>query len=235
MKKTTYQGVTTLEVLEGADNYNRWIAETIKRFAKSPILELGAGTGNISDYFLDKKNFLITEYDLRLVSYLKKKYTSTKHVQILQLDIAQKPSGKLHESFSTVFAVNVFEHIKDDEVALKNAHRLLKKNGRIIILVPAKKFAYTRLDKNLGHYRRYEKQELKNKLEEAGFTVEKIYFFNIVGLLSWIIRDKVEKQNMQLDRSQIALFDKIVPLLRSIESVVPIPIGISFIAVARKI
>lgn len=231
--KSTYEGTTTLEVLEGAENYNKWIADSVKRHMTGPVLEIGAGTGNISQYFIKVTNFVITDTDQVLVKTLKTRFKKYKRVTVQSLDIS-KPQGSNKHSFSTVFAVNVFEHIKDDITAMRNTHSLLKKNGKFILLVPAKRFAYTKLDKNLGHFRRYEKDELREKLEQTGFVVEKVYFFNIVGLLSWMVRDRIEKNNVQLDPGQIALFDKIVPFLRVIETVIPVPIGISLIAVARK-
>lgn len=228
-----YQGLSTLEVLEGADNYNRWIAESLKKYTLSPIIELGAGTGNISDYFLNTKDFTITEFDANLVEHLKKKYKK-KNIRITRLDLAGSILPPLVGSYKSAFAVNVFEHIRDDDKALKNAYTLLEDKGVLVLLVPAKKFAYTRLDKNLGHFRRYEPDELRKKLQSAGFEIEELKYFNAVGLLSWILRDRIEKQHHKLDRSKIALFDKIVPLLRRVENVIPPPVGISLIAVARK-
>ena len=51
-KNLKYQGIGTLEVLEGANNYNKWIAESLHKYAKAPLIEIGAGIGNISDYFI---------------------------------------------------------------------------------------------------------------------------------------------------------------------------------------
>ena len=228
-----YQGTSTLEVLEGADNYNNWIADSLKKYINSPVIELGAGTGNISDYFLRSKKFTITEIDDQLLKILKNKYRS-KSVTIKKLDLSRSSPSVFRSSFKSAIAVNVFEHIKNDTGAMRNASELLGKNGRLVILVPAKRFAYTRLDKNLGHFRRYEPDELREKLVKAGYRVEKLYYFNFVGLFSWMIRDKIEKQHLKLDKSQIALFDRVVPVLRKIEEIVPVPTGISIIAVARK-
>ncbi|HXB11728.1 MAG TPA: hypothetical protein VNZ45_07065, partial [Bacteroidia bacterium] len=47
-----YQGISTLEVLKEARNYNKWLADTIIRYLSSPALEVGAGTGNLSSHFL---------------------------------------------------------------------------------------------------------------------------------------------------------------------------------------
>lgn len=229
-----YKGMLTLEVLEGADNYNKWIAESLLPYAKSPILEIGAGIGNISTFFLKGSPFVVTDVDAGLVTYLKAKLKRHKKVIVERMDITKRPHKKYLSYFSTIFAVNVLEHIKDDVLALNNMQNMLSKEGRLLLLVPAKKFATTSLDKELGHFRRYEKEQVIRKIAEAGLTVEKLYYFNILGLLSWLVRDKIDGKNTHLKPHHIAIFDKIVPILRVIESLVKPPIGISFIVVAKK-
>lgn len=234
-EKIKYQGISTLEVLVDARNYNKWIADEINKHISSPTLEVGAGTGNLSKYFIKKDDFYITETDDGLVKHLKEKYKKNKNLFISQLDITKDPSKKFTNFFSTVFAVNVLEHIDNDVIALRNIYKMLRADGKIVLLIPAKKFAYTKLDKELGHYRRYEKDEIVSKLNHSGYQIEKIYFFNIIGLLSWFIRDKVSRTKTQLKPYQIKIFDFIVPLLRFMESIFPVPVGISLIVIARKV
>lgn len=229
-----YKGVSTLEVLEDAKNYNNWIAHEISQHVSAPTLEVGAGTGNLSQYFVKYKPLYLTDVDSGLANHLKKRFTKEKFVYNDVLDISKVPQKKYQSFFSSIYAVNVLEHIKDDGKALKNIHKMLKAGGKVILLVPAKKLAYTQLDKELGHYRRYEKQELINKLQEAAFSIEKIYYFNIVGIVSWTVRDKVSRNKKALKPYQIRIFDSIVPILRFIESKVTVPIGISLIVVAKK-
>lgn len=231
MKK--YKGLKTLEVLEGADNYNSWIANRLKKYIKSPALEIGAGIGNISQHFHKLNELVLTDIDEALVNEMRTKFLTQKNISYETLDI-QSNFSKVKSKFNTVFSVNVLEHIKDDEKALKNMYKLLNEKGRVVILVPAKKFAYKKLDKRLGHFRRYEKSELKEKIENAGFKVEQIEYFNVVGLLSWIIRDAVSSKNTHLKPQQVKLFDFIVPLLRKLEPTRGLPIGISLIAVGVK-
>lgn len=230
-----YQGLSTLEVLKEAKNYNKWIADSILVHLSSPVLEIGAGTGNLTKYFLDKKTYFITDNDQGLVKNLKLTFKQNSNVRVRFLDIVEKPPSQFISYFSTVFGINVLEHIKDDNKALKNIRSVLKINGKLILLVPAKKKAYTRLDKELGHFRRYEKKELIDILENTGYRIEKIYYFNIVGLISWYLRDKVKRNNIHLKPYHISLFDKIVPTLRIMERYVKIPVGISLIVVARKV
>lgn len=232
--KIKYQGISTLEVLIEAKNYNQWIADQIKKHVKGKTLEIGAGTGNLSNFFKDHKNLHLSEYDTALVKELRKKFLNEKHITINQLDILKRPTPKFISQFATIYAINVLEHIEDDKKALENIYKMLSKNGKLLLLVPAKKVAYTKLDKELGHFRRYEKKELQEKLESTGFVIEKLYYFNIVGLASWIVRNKIKRSNVQLKPYHIKLFDSIVPILRVIESKVTIPIGISLIAIVRK-
>jgi SAM-dependent methyltransferase len=234
-RKIKYQGISTLEVLVDAKNYNKWISDSIKQYVHGKTLEIGAGTGNLTKYFTDKKPLYVTETDQEFVKLLKKKFITEKDVFIERLDITKKPPKKFVTFFSTIFAVNVLEHIENDVLALKNIKQMLQKNGKLLLLVPAKKRAYTKLDQELGHYRRYEKKELIDKLEHAGYEIEKIYFFNFVGLLSWAIRDKVKKNDINLKPYHIKIFDSIVPVLRTLESMIKVPLGISLIVIAKKV
>lgn len=234
MKKIYYKGLSTLEVLEGANNYNNWIAHEMLRFIKAPVIEIGSGIGNLSEKFLIHKPLVLSDKDNGLIKILQERFAKEMSIESVLLDIEKKLSTKYHNKFRSVVAVNVLEHIKDDRIALQNIYQLLKKGGTVSLLVPAKQLAYSRLDKELGHYRRYEKDELLKKLRDAGFLVKDVYFFNIVGLFSWVVRDKVEKNNIHLKPYQISLFDRIVPLLRFIETKIRPPIGISLIAVAIK-
>jgi len=229
-----YQGLTTLEVLTEAKNYNRWIAESFSPYIQAPLLEFGAGIGNISELLSSYTPLCLTDTDERMLVHLKNTFSHMNDVSVNFLDITQPPPEHLVESFQTVIGINVLEHVEYDEQALFHLGNLLKPSGRLLLLVPAKKWAYTDLDERLGHFRRYEKKELAEKLAKASFQVEKLYFFNIVGLLSWIVRDKIERSG-GLRSYQISLFDSIVPILKRVEAKVRMPLGISLIAIAQKI
>ena len=229
-----YQGLTTLEALTEAKNYNRWIASNFYPYIKAPLLEFGAGIGNISELLSSYTPLCLTDTDERLLAHLKHKFSHINDVSVDFLDIIQPPPDHLVESFQSVIGINVLEHIEDDEKALSHLSSLLKPSGRLLLLVPSKKWAYTDLDRQLGHFRRYEKKELAEKLVKASFQIEKLYFFNIIGLLSWIIRDKIPRSE-GLSSSQISLFESMVPILKPIESKVRMPLGISLIAIAQKI
>ena len=229
-----YQGLTTLEILTEAKNYNRWIAENFYASIQAPLLEFGAGIGTMSELLSAYTPLCVTDTDTRMLAHLKNKFSQINAVSVQFLDITQPPPEHLVGSFQTVIGINVLEHVEDDEKALFHLRNVLKPSGRLLLLVPAKKWAYTELDRQLGHFRRYEKKELGEKLAKASFHIEKLYYFNIIGLLSWIIRDKIQRSG-GLRPYQVSSFDSIVPILKRVESKVSMPVGISLIAIAQKI
>ena len=228
-----YQGLPTLEVLTEAKNYNRWIAENFYASIQAPLLEFGSGIGNISELISSYTPLCLTDTDARMLAHLKNKFSHINDVSVDFLDITQPPPEHLVESFQTVIGINVLEHVEDDQKALFHLGNVLKPSGRLLLLVPAKKWAYTDLDKQLGHFRRYEKKELAEKLVKASFQIEKLYFFNLVGLMSWIMRDKLQRSG-GLRPYQISSFDTIVPILKRVELKISMPVGISLIAIAQK-
>lgn len=230
---TKYVGTKTLEVLEGAENYNRWISERLRPYIQSPALEIGAGTGNISEKFLNFQNITLTDLDSNLVEILRNKFAKRKNASFETLDISKSFSA-VKNKYKTVYSVNVLEHIRDDENALRNMYKHLDKYGKVVLLVPAKKSAYTSIDKKLGHFRRYEKSEIAKKMKKAGFKNITAEYFNMLGLASWYLRDKIDSKNSHLKPSHVKAFDWIVPVLMKVEPKQGLPFGISLIVVGER-
>jgi hypothetical protein len=69
--------------------------------------------------------------------------------------------------------LNVLEHIEDDVAALRNAYKLLKPGGSLVIEVPAGPYLYDAYDAELCHFRRYSSRELINKLQSVGLSVHR--------------------------------------------------------------
>jgi len=79
------------------------------------------------------------------------------------------------EFFDCVFAFEVLEHVEDDLLALKEVCRVLKKGGVFVFSVPLKKKFWSVADEIAGHKRRYEREELRTMLFEAGFLIKKYW------------------------------------------------------------
>jgi len=133
----------------------------------------------------------------------------------------------------TVICLNVLEHVEDDLLGLRNIHSALRKDGRAIVLVPHGQEISGTLDTALGHYRRYSHEELKEKMQQAGFRVETILNFNRVSRPGWYVSGRILKRTT-LGALQMKMFDQLVWLWRRIDRHLPWP-PTSIIAIGAKL
>ena len=84
----------------------------------------------------------------------------------------------------------MLEHIADDHAAMAAMARTLRPGGRLTALVPAHPRLYGPLDRAFGHYRRYTRERLRDVVEAAGLEVERLYSFNLLGVLGWLAKNR---------------------------------------------
>ena len=82
------------------------------------------------------------------------------------------------ESFDVVTALDVVEHLDDDVAGLKEMHRVLKTGGKTLIFVPAFMWLWGVQDDISNHRIRYTKRQIVERLEKAGFTIERATYAN---------------------------------------------------------
>lgn len=238
-KENDIEGEVTLDVIAQADLFNKWMYQTIKPFCKGEVLEIGSGTGNISQFFLDDKYF-ITLSDIRphYVNRLNKQFAEYKNLRnALVIDLVDPDFNERYKSllgsFDTVFALNVVEHIEDDTLAIKNCKSLLKPNGKLIILVPAYQALYNKFDEELFHFRRYNMSSLKKLFNNNLFKIIHSQYFNFAGIAGWYVSGKLQKNNT-IPSGQMKLYNKLVPLFKLADKFILNKIGLSVIVVGEK-
>ncbi|ESU24180.1 putative methyltransferase [Flavobacterium enshiense DK69] len=234
VKEIDLEGLTTLTVIEKADRFNNWMYETIAPYCNGKILEIGSGIGNISQFFI-KNNKDITLSDLRdnYCDILKKKFPN----DVIKVDLAHpnfdEEYKNLLETFDTVFALNVVEHIKDDVQAIANCKKLLKPNGTLLILVPAYQFLYNNFDVELEHFRRYTQKNLKTIIQKNDLRTVKEFSFNFIGILGWYFSGNILKKKT-IPEGQMGFFNLLVPIFKIADLVTFKKIGLSVINVSVK-
>ena len=109
-KELDREGFETLQSIALADKFNDWMYQTIVRFCKGDILEIGSGIGNISE-FLIKNKYNITLSDIRnnYCNYLRERFLGQENFKnIINLDLVHPEFDSLYASwvasFNTVFA-----------------------------------------------------------------------------------------------------------------------------------
>jgi glycosyltransferase involved in cell wall biosynthesis len=223
----------TLQRMKKLRRYNQWIFFQFRPFLGKRVLEIGSGIGNITKFLLDRDLVIGTDVEPKYLTFLKESFGKYKKFIIEDLDISSSDLERYRPyHIDSVICFNVLEHIEQDEKALKNIFNLLEPGGRLLLFAPSHSWLYGPLDQHLGHYRRYGKKELKNKLETLGFKVVFLRYFNRIGIGGWFLNSKILRRK-RLPSFQLRIYNLLVPLFK-LEKFLPLPFGTSLLAVAQK-
>jgi glycosyltransferase involved in cell wall biosynthesis len=226
-------GSHILHSLERAQLFNRWMADSITPYVGARVLEIGAGIGNITSWLLPRDLYVASDINPHYLHYLRnlslgKPYLTVDRIDLEDPDCFERWQG----TFDTVICLNVLEHVRDPMQSLRNIHHALLPGGKLVLYVPQGQHLYSSLDEVLGHRCRYEKEMLGRELREAGFRVELFRDFNHFAVPGWFLNGKLLKRR-HFSRSQLKLFNMMVPVLRRLDPLVP-GNGLGIIAVATR-
>jgi len=227
----TYTGTKTLESMNQAKFYNKWTLGKFKKYLKGNILEVGCGIGNFTTTLSKYGKVTAIDIDQSLIDKLNKE--NHPRIKAGYGDIEKSKYFFKDKSFDIIVCINVLEHVKDDEKALQNMYRLLKKGGKLILLVPIHDFLYGEIDKAINHFRRYNPEHLVTQLKQMGFIIKQNRKLNFLGALGWFVAGRILK-NKQVEDSKIQLFNIIAPLFLFLEDLIEPVIGTSILIIGEK-
>jgi ubiquinone/menaquinone biosynthesis C-methylase UbiE len=228
--------VSDLEIMaKEAQNYRAWMFRKVEPFIGQRVLEIGAGIGNFTDLLTNRELVVATDVFPECVEKLNQRLGRQLRVPPMLLDICAAEALELRRHrFDTIVCLNVLEHIENDCAALSNMQAVLSPGGRLVLVVPALQWIYGTVDESLLHYRRYTKGSLRPRMERAGFRIEALSYMNVVGVAGWFLNNRILKRRTE-NANQIAIFDRwIAPWAERLERIVPLPIGLSLVAIGRK-
>jgi len=219
------------DALRQAANYRRALIAESAPYLGGKVIEIGAGIGQMTE--LLEKIPAVTmlqsvEPDARFSSQFK---ANRPESPLIRGTIADVPGT----DWNGLVSINVLEHIEHDQAELAAYARMLgEKQGLLVLFVPARPELYGLIDKDFGHFRRYTKAELRKKLTQAGFTVEHMRYYNIVGYFAWWLNFCLLKQR-NFNQASVRLFDRLIfPVVHALEThICPPPFGQSLLVVAR--
>ena len=231
-------GLQTLERFAEADRFNEWLFQTIEPYCSGSVLEVGSGIGNLSQFFLKKHRLTVSDLRSEYCQLLAGKFNSHPNLEgVESIDLARPDFAAAYQHlqgrFDTVVALNVVEHISNDHQAVNNCRFLLKTGGRLVILVPAFGLLYNHFDRELGHFRRYNRRSLQALFRSQGFAVDRCWYFNAVGILGWALNGWLLRKRI-VPRKQLRIFNRLVPLIRLADRISLYRIGLSVIAAGNK-
>lgn len=163
--------------------------------------------------------------------------------RLIKADATSIPQGD--GAFDMITGLDIFEHVEDDERALREAFRVLKPGGIFLVTVPAYPWLFSAHDKFLHHVRRYARADMVQKCQRAGFSVLEDSHFVTLGVPMNALRkfrDRILYGDAMPVQSYDIIFNRLInawmlALLRFEKFLIrffPLPFGTSLLIVMRK-
>jgi SAM-dependent methyltransferase len=219
------------------------IALLVARLVESgSVLDIGCGTGHLSLTLLQRSlDVFAQDKSPEMVNRCKEVFIQGGY-DPGRVRLASVEDLDEQDYYDNVVALDVIEHIENDLMAVRAMCRVLKPGGKLILSVPSISWLYGPKDEQVGHYRRYEKKMLAEIISKSGLKLTDIRYWNIIGVLPLCLSVKILKRKISEDfryRGEKSTKSLVLnSFLRNwfffIENSLPMPLGLTLIASARK-
>ncbi len=231
MSDFSYSG-SELDLFSYATNWKSYWSSHIQKYLRGDVLEVGAGNGNNTWILCSKRHrrWLCMEPDKNMALHLRKSLLEKPKYKNCEVSNKTIWSLSSEEMFDTIIYIDVLEHIEEDKEELERALQHLNPGGHMIILSPALQILYSKFDKAIGHYRRYNKRTLKNIIP-SNLKLERLIYLDSVGLGASIGNRFLLKQSMP-SLKQIKIWDRIIiPCSKLVDPLIRYRAGKSILAI----
>ncbi len=235
-----YGALDELHQLANAKAFNRWILNALNiPPASQRVIEIGAGIGTMTKLLtaaVPSSRVTSLEPSVDPFAELSTRYANGElgdRVEILN-ETSTTHITEHAGTYDAAMHVNVLEHIEHDLNELRTVAGLLRAGGTLHLFVPALPALYGPLDAKSGHYRRYRKKSLRALVEGAGFTIERISYFDLLGAPAYFVLSKSGKAS--ISGGDVEKFDKIwVSVSRRFDRIFGrrVPFGKNLVVIAR--
>jgi ubiquinone/menaquinone biosynthesis C-methylase UbiE len=222
---------------------NRLIVWALQRYfpQAQTLLEIGCGTGFVLSG-IEKAFPRLTLYGSEIFSTgLAFAAQRLSKAELFQMDACKIP---FEREFDIIGAFDVLEHIKEDRIVLAEMYRATKAGGGIILTVPQHPWLWSQADDYAHHVRRYRAQELKTKVQQAGFKIVRITSF-VSLLLPLMLLSRSQQQQPKPDYDPLAemrisglansILGKVLDFERAVIRLgLSFPFGGSLLLIAKK-
>jgi len=203
------------------------------------VLDAGCGSGFVSVRLAEKGHVVTSVDSSEEIVEVARSFNSKRFPNIRWKVSSVSDLSHWTETFDNVVCLDVLEHIEEDKAALKTLGSRVRKGGRLILSVPAYRSLYGAHDLRLGHFRRYERKELIEKVSQE-FLIRNIFYWNMLGVpIRWFentFKREIVKSFRYSKKSKVReLLTSVLKVYFSfIENRVRPPFGLSLIVIAER-
>ena len=200
------------------------------------ILDIGCGTGAMSQKLAAYGQVVSADFSPLALEFSRKRGLT----DLCTADAMRLPFRE--GSFDLIVALDILEHLPDDEAALKEFQRILKPGGRVIATVPAYQSLWSGHDVALMHFRRYLSSDVRSRFTDAKLKIERLsYAMTFLFPIVWLVRRVFSNKNAPPKASLVhvpGIANKILVWLLSCENAiirfVSLPFGVTVFCMAQK-
>lgn len=146
------------------------------------IVDLGCGPGNTLRRLQPWGTVYGFDYSLDALTFARGKGVQ----RLLSGDSTALPIAS--GAVDCLVALDVIEHVENDEAALREIARVLRPGGIFLFTVPAAMALWRYHDEMYGHYRRYSRPDFTGKVRRAGLQIAACHFFKLAFFLPlWLL------------------------------------------------
>ena len=230
MSKTEYQG-WELKHFDNSSNFRKYQNYLLNKHIKGLTAEIGPGNGELLNYYKDKLNNIdLFEPSKTLFDNLKFKFQNQKGISF------KNEVFPLSEyTYDTILYLDVLEHIEDDKGEIIKAFNSLKTGGKLIVNVPAFQHLYSKFDKDVNHFRRYDKKNFFKLLKNLDYANYQMTYYDSVGYLLSLLSKIFSGDYKKNFNNKIKIWNALIPLSKIIDKLIFNLFGKSlFVIIQRK-
>lgn len=226
--------------------YHDYLWSFVQPWLGQRVMEIGVGFGQYTRKMLaEQRRVLGCDLDAGHLSELRGSVSSPL-LEIQHLDLEAPESARpAIAAFApdTIVLLNVLEHIRLHQEAITFLRDIAAPSGRIVLIVPALAALHNGLDREAGHFRRYSQAVLGGVLNDAGWKVEHMGYFNLPGVPGWLLAgwlSRLSRTKTELDAPStnwlLRCYDRgFVGIARLTDPWIANISGLSLLAVAKKV
>jgi SAM-dependent methyltransferase len=202
------------------------------------VIDIGCGVGS-NLRLLQSMRFKLVGMDSEMYSLLHTR-KSLPTVPLVNGDVMSLPVKA--DAFDLILASDILEHLDEDTIGIREIHRALRSEGKVIFTVPAFRSLWGVQDIVGMHRRRYSKKELLRKIEGEGFKILRSSYFNFFLFFPILIgRRIISLLGLRIESENKINFPLINFFLKIVFSIEPhylkffsFPFGVSIYCIAKK-